>query len=99
VLHILEAKKLNIVFAALVCLMLCTITGVTWYFAQPLCYSVINTCLNFLHGQGLLNADQTLGFSKYLTILWGPVLIAFYILWFLIFGTREDTGSVTYTKR
>jgi hypothetical protein len=90
---------MNIVFAALVCIFLCTFTGIAWYVTQPLAYSVINVCLNFLHNSfHIITADQTLNLTKFLTILWGPVLIIFYILWFLIFGTRTDMES-TYAKR
>lgn len=89
---------MNIVFAALVWIFLCVITGVAWYVTQPLAYQVIYVCLNFLHGMNLTTADQTLNFSKFLTILWGPVLIVFYTLWFLIFGTRVDTESY-YVRR
>jgi len=84
---------MNPVFAALVCLALCTITAIAWYVTQPLAYSMIAIATNFLHGMGLLQADTALSMTKFLSVLWGPVLIAFYVLWFLIFGTRNDTES------
>ena len=90
---------MNIVFAALVWLTLLTITSIAWYVTQPLAYSVIAVCMNFLHGMNLTSADQTLTFTKFLTLLWGPVLDVFYTLWFLIFGTRTDTEGSYYTRR
>lgn len=67
--------------------------SIGWYVSQPVVIGVaraINSSITDSSGRSAMTAIE------YVSFAWGPVLIAFILLWAIISSSKRDVESVVY---
>ena len=96
---------MNPLFALLIMFSLIAITTTAWYVTLPvgsltldLTGDIINSTAN-LDDATQANVNQTFNLEGFALVLWGPLLDIVYVAWFVVFGSKDDSGSEYANQR